>query len=156
VKFILAFLMSTIAIGEECNLLTKRMHAIYRGEELYNNVEYVHHEDLHKYEITIKDNKFYNYKDKLVTTRSGIFRFRKDWAIFIQSPDEKIYMSEFYKADTFHHSSFLRGSEVAMAGRIVIEKGKVVEVTRQSGHYHPTKHMFHNFILFLDKHNLFK
>jgi hypothetical protein len=36
---------------------------------------------------------------------------------------------------TFHHSSFLRGGAVLSAGGIVVEAGRIVKLTADSGHY---------------------
>ena len=37
----------------------------------------------------------------------------------------------------FHHSSFLGGSKVISAGEIFVEKGKIVKINNNSGHYQP-------------------
>jgi hypothetical protein len=36
---------------------------------------------------------------------------------------------------SFHHSSFLRGGAVLSAGGIVVEQGRIMKLTADSGHY---------------------
>lgn len=38
----------------------------------------------------------------------------------------------------FHHSSFVRGKDVICAGSMVVENGKLKDISNMSGHYHPS------------------
>ncbi len=58
------------------------------------------------------------------------------WAIYVMSPDGKIYAHS-HKISRFHHSSFLAGGDVAGAGEIKVNNGKLTGITNKSGHYRP-------------------
>ena len=51
---------------------------------------------------------------------------------------------------TFHHSSFLRGGAVLSAGGIVVDKGRIVKLTADSGHYRPNFANFMSTVLLLN------
>jgi hypothetical protein len=58
--------------------------------------------------------------------------------IFVLSPDGHFYASADQAVGEFHHSSFLSGGDVAGAGEIVVQNGRVTEISDQSSHYRPT------------------
>ncbi len=47
------------------------------------------------------------------------------------------FFSHMAKVGRFHHSSFFQGGEVTAAGEWDVEKGKLVWISGQSGHYRP-------------------
>jgi hypothetical protein len=59
------------------------------------------------------------------------------WAIFVVSPDGKLYAHK-HKVGIFHHSTFLSGSAVMAAGELVVEQGVIKCITAKSGHYLPS------------------
>ena len=58
------------------------------------------------------------------------------WAIYVMAPDGKIY-AHTHKISRFHHSSFLAGGDVAGAGEIKVNNGRLTGITNKSGHYRP-------------------
>lgn len=68
-----------------------------------------------------------------VTVHSG-----KGWAIFVISPQEKLYCGS-HLPGVFHHSSFLGDGAIMAAGEIrTDESGKITHISSKSGHYKPT------------------
>lgn len=66
-------------------------------------------------------------------------------AIYVMSPNGNLYVSNYHKVYRFHHSSFLRGGDVAGAGELQITQGKVTYYSNCSGHYLPTDVMLDQF-----------
>lgn len=67
-------------------------------------------------------------------------------AIFVVDAEGRIYAGEPW-AGKFHHSSFLAGEPVSMAGEFVLDtQGRLVEITNQSGHYRPTLEQYVSFL----------
>ena len=58
------------------------------------------------------------------------------WAIFVLSPEGKLY-SHKHVEGVFHHSSFLSGGAVLAAGEMLVVQGKIRVVNAKSGHYLP-------------------
>ena len=66
-------------------------------------------------------------------------RGRRSELIFVTDKEGGIYAG-FKSRGIFHHSSFLSGAPVAMAGTLVIDPtGKLIGVSNFSGHYQATK-----------------
>jgi hypothetical protein len=89
------------------------------------------------FEVTIKDGKLYKADGKLLDTKS----FESHWggegsAIFVMSKSGKLYVSP-QEVGKFHHSSLLAGDDVAAAGTLSVKKGRITEISDQSGHYLP-------------------
>lgn len=124
------------------------MLSSYEGEQ-FQLVEYVHPEDLYRYKLNIQEGLLFDFRNKKVTTRQGIFRISRGRAIFVVDGSGNIYISEFAKEGYFHHSSFLAGRPVAMAGEIWIEGGKIIRLTDVSGHYRPDKYMLDQLLYYL-------
>jgi hypothetical protein len=83
-------------------------------------------------------------KDGLLTLQGEIFDTSdmstmfsgKEWAIYVMSPDGKIYAAS-HRVSAFHHSSFLAGADVAGAGEMKVDKGRLIAISNKSGHYRP-------------------
>jgi len=58
------------------------------------------------------------------------------WAIWVLSPQKKIYAGNHIMGQ-FHHSSFLAGGAVKCGGEMVARAGRLVLLTGKSGHYKP-------------------
>ncbi|KAF9111805.1 hypothetical protein BGX27_004409 [Mortierella sp. AM989] len=56
--------------------------------------------------------------------------------IYVTDPRGTLYVAQKVKGK-FHHSSFLGGGSVCAAGGIVINNGKLLKITPNSGHYRP-------------------
>lgn len=88
-------------------------------------------------------------------------QFKKDWLGYIQSHSytELIFVMDqhnqlfagFKKTGRFHHSSFLQGAPVKMAGTITVNNhGELLGVSNASGHYQPTAEKVKFFLDALD------
>jgi len=88
-------------------------------------------------------------------------QFKKDWLGYIQSHSdtELIFVMDrhnqlfagFKKTGCFHHSSFLQGAPVKMAGTISVNHhGELLAVSNASGHYQPTAEKVKFFLDALD------
>lgn len=60
------------------------------------------------------------------------------FAIFVMSKNG-IFYSGSHNVGIFHHSSFLTGADVASAGEMKVEHGKLTHLTNKSGHYKPDR-----------------
>jgi hypothetical protein len=87
--------------------------------------------DLLNHELKIKDGKFYVQGERLTEGELELYLFvmDKDGRIYVKSAGED--------PGKFFHSSFLPGKNVASAGTLNIDAGKIV-VTNHSGHFEPT------------------
>ncbi|MBX3225349.1 MAG: hypothetical protein KF795_32895 [Labilithrix sp.] len=70
-------------------------------------------------------------------TRGATTWNKEERAIFVMNAHGELYASTFQEAGYFHHSSLAGGEPVAAAGELVVEKGKLVAITSNSGHYKP-------------------
>ncbi len=57
-------------------------------------------------------------------------------AAFVMDNQNNIYLGEKEKHE-FQHSSFLSGADVSCAGYVKIQKGKIIAISNESGHYKP-------------------
>jgi hypothetical protein len=70
-------------------------------------------------------------------TKESFSKFMKQgWAIFVMSVGGEMFSGE-HKMGLFHHSSFFAGGDVAGAGELKVEHGKITGLTNKSGHYFP-------------------
>lgn len=67
-------------------------------------------------------------------------------AIFVMDRKGSIYSSRTQRAGVIHHSSLLAGGNVAAAGEISVDNGRLKMVTNQSGHYMPNDTAIVNFL----------
>jgi hypothetical protein len=85
-----------------------------------------------------------------VEPKDGLLRYTQSGdvvdgpKIFVMDPKGAFYMGD-KKRGRFHHSSFLAGSPVLVAGSAVLAQGKFTELTPHSGHYRPRKEDFQDF-----------
>ena len=54
---------------------------------------------------------------------------------------------------SFHHSSFFAGEPITAGGNIVFSEGKIVSISNESGHYHPSKESVDLFVSILKSEN---
>ncbi|CAL2107904.1 conserved hypothetical protein [Tenacibaculum sp. 190524A02b] len=103
------------------------------------SVKYLDVVERQKYKVTIRNKKLYNNKGNLIDTKNaGNNTGYIENAIFVMDKDGTIYLSNFYQARYFHHSSFLAGASVSAAGEIKVVNGIIKEINLSSGHYEPT------------------
>ena len=82
--------------------------------------------------------RIYGADNKPFDTRSSkVFDGGNGRAIFVMNADGEIFASKSQIRGEFHHSSLAGGQPVAAAGELVIENGRLVEITNRSGHYRP-------------------
>lgn len=118
----------------------------FRGEEagrvFGTPVKYLNQQEREAYAITVGDDgRLYGADGKPVDTRNGgsAFGGRTGTAIFVMDHTGKVYLSNKRATGKFHHSSFGAGAPVAAAGEIVVHDGVLRSISRNSGHYKPTK-----------------
>jgi hypothetical protein len=74
-----------------------------------------------------------------------------DVAAYAWTEARELFIAE-HVGCSFHHSSFLSGRRVRCAGMIVIDNGKVVGLSNNSGHYRPGKeHLLKLYMAFRQK-----
>ncbi|HKK36564.1 MAG TPA: hypothetical protein VJ994_09760 [Paracoccaceae bacterium] len=87
--------------------------------------------------ITIDGGRLVDHADQPFDTRGNETAFSGfGWAIFVFSPDAKLYAGS-HVVGQHHHSSFLSGGAVKAAGEIVADAGRIQVITAKSGHYKP-------------------
>jgi hypothetical protein len=108
-----------------------------------DTVKYLDDAELVDYELTVNDGNIVyaggSKKGELFdTSRSQTYASGAGSAIFVMTPEGKIYASEYHEAGAFHHSSLAQGKPVAAAGELTVKNGNLIEVSNRSGHYEPT------------------
>jgi hypothetical protein len=73
--------------------------------------------------------------DTVLRRLSTIFS-GKGWAIWVLSPNGRLYTNSHIKGE-FQHSSFLAGGKVDGAGEWQVRDGEITKITGKSGHYQP-------------------
>lgn len=81
--------------------------------------------------------RLFDANGELFDTRQAKTNDGKSAAIFVMNAQGEIFSSTYQEAAYMHHSSLSGGEPVAAAGEIVVEDGRVVAITNQSGHYLP-------------------
>jgi hypothetical protein len=100
------------------------------GVTQYNPVE------RQKYLVSVKDGKIYDSSGKLLDTTHVVGSHGTTGrAIYVMDKKGNIYIHTEPQLGVIHHSSLVAGGEVAAAGEIRIEGGKLVYIDRNSGHY---------------------
>uniref|UniRef100_A0A7S1X9Y1 Uncharacterized protein n=1 Tax=Tetraselmis chuii TaxID=63592 RepID=A0A7S1X9Y1_9CHLO len=90
------------------------------------------------------------YSQTLNTATSGVpgeARPKSKW-IYVLDVHNRFYINK-KQAGEFHHSSFTRGGPVRAAGSIIVDDGRVRQITAWSGHYRPTEQDFDEVIAYL-------
>lgn len=125
---------------------TKALENDYIGEELGEGwvepfgtkVKYLSAAEKAPYELFVKDGKIVDAKGNLYDTKdAGTAHSGKGKSIFVMDENGRIYASKTHAVGEFHHSSLGGGKPVAGAGEIVVDNGKVTEISNRSGHYQP-------------------
>lgn len=116
-----------------------------------HKVEYLDHDARDGYEIVARSGKLYAAEGEEFHTGNHSTAFSgKGWAIFVMSPEGRVYAGS-HVTGKFHHSSFLAGLPVVSAGELAVDRGTVRAVTAKSGHYQPTPEMFKRMLDWLEK-----
>jgi hypothetical protein len=123
-----------------------------KGKVFETKVEYLDKKSREPYEVFVgKDGKLVDFMgDPIDTSKAKTLATSVDGearAIFVMSPDGKIYYSNNQIVGKFHHSSFLGGKDVAMAGELAVEEGFLKTINLHSGHYRPQKEQMRQVML---------
>jgi hypothetical protein len=81
--------------------------------------------------------RLFDAEGKLFDTRDATTYDGRPRAIFVVNAQGEIYASTYQEKGYFHHSSLANGQPVAAAGELVVENGKLISISNQSGHYKP-------------------
>jgi hypothetical protein len=101
-------------------------------------VRYLSPEDLESKRLIIHDGKIYDVNGKPFDTADAQTHFSgTGHAIFVMDRHGNIYAHGEHTVGSFHHSSFLRGGDVAAAGELEVRNGVLKAISRKSGHYWP-------------------
>ncbi|MCA9560354.1 MAG: hypothetical protein KC583_17515, partial [Myxococcales bacterium] len=114
----------------------------YRGEEVAGAVfetavEYLDAAQREAYRVHGRDGKLVDAAGRPLDGGPPGEDGKPRRAIYAMDAAGNLYASFDHGKGRFHHSSFLAGGPVACAGEMVIEDGRVVELTNMSGHYRP-------------------
>ena len=134
---------------------TKSMDPLFEGENIPDTphpiwgnqtVKYLDDSELEAYEITVENGKIVhaggdNAGKLFDTSEAASHASGEGSAIFVMTPDGKIYASHYHEAGAFHHSSLSQGKDIAAGGELVVENGMLKEISNQSGHYEPSQAM---------------
>lgn len=131
------------------DLPTKALDPYFEGEtdpkraaEIFGSevkgVRYLTPVQAERYRVFVQDGKLYHINGVPVDTRAAeSLHGGGGRAIFVMDSQGNLYLSTFHERGYFHHSSLLGGRPVAGAGEMVVENGRIVEMTDKSGHYQP-------------------
>ncbi|WGH74642.1 hypothetical protein P8625_11150 [Tenacibaculum tangerinum] len=114
-------------------------------------VSYLNKKDLIKYEIKVKNGKLVDYKGELFDSMDVSNITNNGKAIFVMDEVGKIYASKYPWMGEFHHSSFLGGGPVVMAGELAVFNGLLIKITNSTGHYKTKERHLNQFLEVLKK-----
>jgi hypothetical protein len=124
------------AAEEEGRFKTLPMDQKYVGED-ERGVVYLHDpDDQAVYRVSIGDDGLIRDADGNLLDTTGMVSAsgREGRAIWVMDKDGNIYIGA-QERGVFQHSSFVAGEDVAGAGEISVEQGRVTYFSDQSGHY---------------------
>jgi hypothetical protein len=76
----------------------------------------------------------------------------QDFCGFTMTVERELYAGKHDVHALLFHSSYTKGKPVMMAGTMLVERGKLMAIREDSGHYQPTAH---NMVAFLQSLNMF-
>ncbi len=105
----------------------------------FNQVKYLNEQERQQYEVTIEEGKLMRHGEFLNTASERSIFSGQGIAIYVISPEGKLYVGSHDKGK-FHHSSFLSGAVIKGGGEIQTDcHGQVKYLSPKSGHYNPKK-----------------
>lgn len=123
---------------------TMQMWPEYEGEEKAGGhfetaVAYLDPTAREKYRVLVKDGRLVDIAGKPLNPGAKKASMKGDagLAIWVMDAAGNVYASLEHARGLFHHSSFLAGGPVAMAGDLRVFDGELVQLSNQSGHYRP-------------------
>lgn len=105
-----------------------------------DTVHYMDDAELEGHRVVAADGRLHWVEDGEIvdTSTAGTLHSGNGRAMFVMDQNGNFYVSLVQEFGHLHHSSFMAGRPVAGAGEMIIQDGRIVEVTRKSGHYKPT------------------
>ncbi|HET7322269.1 MAG TPA: hypothetical protein VFI96_07240 [Longimicrobiaceae bacterium] len=108
------------------------------GKGSLPSVEYVARDERWRYRIRFKEEKFHQLNQsrelKVYSTRDSKTKLGNGFAIWVCSTSGAFYAHS-HVINQFHHSSFLAGDRVICAGEWGVRDGKLLYISRKTGHY---------------------
>lgn len=120
-QFIPHFLMKKDTIS-----LKVPFHNELKAESIHQN-HYLDSDQRAAYKITIKDGLFYNAEGRLLDGP----------LVYVLFPDYRLYAASVYAK--LNHSYISSGLDLKGAGILYFERGRLITVSNDSGHYKPTR-----------------
>ena len=107
-----------------------------------SEIQYCTTDHRRDYAVSFRAGILYDNNGEVLDTGSYQTTFSgRGMASFVLGVNDTLYVGD-HILGRFHHSSFLAGGRVFCAGEIRVQRGKSIEVTNKSGHYHTSsKHM---------------
>ncbi len=126
----------------EARYRTGKLWPKYRGEEVAGAVfetavVYLDETQREPYRVHGRDGKLVDAAGRPLDGGPPDAEGKPKRAIYSMDAAGNLYVSYDHAKGLFHHSSFLAGGPVACAGEMVIEDGRIIELTNMSGHYRP-------------------
>lgn len=121
---------------------TGKLWPKYRGEEVAGAVfetavVYLDETQREAYRVHGRDGKLVDATGRALDGGPPDAEGKPRRAIYSMDTAGNLYATFDHAKGRFHHSSFLAGGPVACAGEMVIEDGRIIELTNMSGHYRP-------------------
>ncbi|WP_417799886.1 hypothetical protein, partial [Tenacibaculum sp.] len=125
------------------------VHPYTRKKAEFNSVKYLNKKQREVLEVRIENGKVFNSKGELFDSAGSANHYNNGKAIFVMDEHGKIYASTDYWVGEFHHSSFLGGEPVAMAGELNVISGFLVGFSNSTGHYQAKQRHINQFLEYL-------
>ncbi len=123
------------------------------GAVFGTEVTYLNDKERKQFKLHIENGKLYDNKGLFDTADARLTEVTrwKGHAIFVMDEYGSIYASNKPRSGKFHHSSFLSGNPVAIAGEIVVNNGEIIKINRQGSHYKSSSEQLDQFTHHLNK-----
>ncbi|CAL2091563.1 conserved protein of unknown function [Tenacibaculum sp. 190524A02b] len=148
--------------SKEIGLDLKTMHREYLGENLGlhpytgkkskfypDKVIYFDEYKKSKNELFIQNNRLIDSNGEFFDSLDINDMMNNGKAIFVMDEHGRIFASKHYDIGVIHHSSFLSGQPVAMAGEIEVYNGYIISINNATGHYKTWEKHIKQFISYL-------
>ncbi|MBI2792980.1 MAG: hypothetical protein HYX61_13625 [Gammaproteobacteria bacterium] len=137
-QFIPHFLMKKETIS-----LKVPFHNELKAESIHQN-HYLDSAQRAAYKVTIKDGLFYNADGRLL----------EGPLVYVLFPDYRLYAASVYAK--LNHSHISSGLDLKGAGIMYFERGRLITVSNDSGHYKPTRSEMQDALKWFSDQNLHK
>jgi hypothetical protein len=122
---------------------TKSMGPFFITYDKDQGVKYYTLQEREQFRVQVRDGKLFDAKGNPMDTSQSLSSHRgKGYGIYVIDEKGNYYVHANPEMGKTHHSSLLAGGDVAGAGEIKIEDGRLLYIDRNSGHYNPDSEMF--------------